>query len=193
MLLGARDDGGECPVEPIEDQRSRLADLERERGVDDVGGGEAVVEPAALLAQPLGMQPLGHGVDEGRGVVVEGRLELGDPLRRGRCRVLEQCAGGVRRHDPELGPGRRRGELDLEPGPQLALVRPDPGHGRAGVAGDHCLQSRALPRRRRGARLPLRGIALGVEDPQRELGGVARVVDSDRGDRNARGHLRDRE
>ena len=62
---------------PVEDQRARLADLQRERGVDDVGGREAVVEPAALLAELLG-----DGVDEGGGVVVERRLELGDPLRR---------------------------------------------------------------------------------------------------------------
>jgi hypothetical protein len=30
----------------------------------------------------LGAEPLRDGVDEGGGVVVEGRLELGDPLRR---------------------------------------------------------------------------------------------------------------
>ena len=76
MLLGARDDGGERAVEALEDERAGLADLERERGVDDVGGGEPVVEPAALLAELLG-----DGVDEGGGVVVERRLELGDPLR----------------------------------------------------------------------------------------------------------------
>ena len=77
VLLGARRDDGEGAVEAREDQRARLADLQRERRVDDVGGGEAVVEPAALLAELLG-----DGVDEGGGVVVERRLELGDPLRR---------------------------------------------------------------------------------------------------------------
>ena len=46
-----------------------------ERGVDDVGRGEPVVEPAALLAELLG-----DGVDERGGVVVERRLELGDAL-----------------------------------------------------------------------------------------------------------------
>ena len=138
MLLGARDDGGERAVDPLEDEGARLADLERERRVDDVGGGEAVVEPAALVAELLG-----DGVDEGGGVVVERRLELGDPLRRRRRGLLLERRGGLRRHDPELGPGGGRGQLDLEPGPQLALVRPDPGHGRAGVAGDHCIQSRA--------------------------------------------------
>ena len=134
VLLGPRDDDGERAVEPVEDQRAGLADLERERRVDDVGGGEAVVEPAALLAELLGDR-----VDEGGGVVVERRLDLGDPLRRRRRGLRLERARGLRGHDAELGPGRRGRELDLEPGRELALVRPDPGHGRAGVAGDHCL------------------------------------------------------
>ena len=86
MLLGARDDDGERAVERLEDERAGLADLERERGVDDVGGGQAVVEPAALLAELLG-----DGVDERRGVVVERRLELGDPLR---ARAARPSPGG---------------------------------------------------------------------------------------------------
>ena len=65
VLLGAGRHDGECAVERGDDQRAGLADLERERGVDDVGGGEAVVEPAAFLAELLG-----HGVDERRRVVV---------------------------------------------------------------------------------------------------------------------------
>ena len=34
VLLGARDDGRERAVEPVEEQRSRLPHLQRERGVD---------------------------------------------------------------------------------------------------------------------------------------------------------------
>ena len=64
-------------VEAAQDQRSGIAELQRERGVDDVGGGEAVVHPAALRAELLG-----DGVDE-RGEVVIGRLlDLGDALGR---------------------------------------------------------------------------------------------------------------
>jgi hypothetical protein len=37
VLLGPDDDGGERPVDLLEDQRARLPDLEREGGVDDVG------------------------------------------------------------------------------------------------------------------------------------------------------------
>ena len=95
------------------------------------------MEPAALLAELLR-----NRVDERRCVVLEHRLELRHALgARGR-RLLRDRAGRSGRDDPELGPGGRRGQLDLEPGPQLALVRPDAGHGRAGVAGDHWTQSR---------------------------------------------------
>ena len=87
VLLGPRRDDGEGAVEAREDQRARLADLQRERRVDDVGGGEAVVEPAALLAELLG-----DGVDEGGGVVVERRLELGDPLRARRVASAMRAA-----------------------------------------------------------------------------------------------------
>src|SRR5579884_2055351 len=143
LLLRAGGDDGEGAVDSLEDQRSRLPDLERERGVDDVGGGEAVVEPAAFLAEPLR-----DGVDERRGVVVERRFELRHALGRRRRRALRERGGRVRRDDAQLRPRGRRGELDLEPRGELALVRPDPGHGRTGVARDHRSQSRA-PRGRR--------------------------------------------
>ena len=132
MLLRAGDDRGERAVEAVHDERAGRADLERECGVDDVRRGEAVVEPAALLAELLG-----DGVDEGGGVVVERRLELGDPLGGRRDGLLLQGPGGLLGHDAELGPGGRRGELHVEPGPQLALVRPDAGHGGTRIAGDH--------------------------------------------------------
>ena len=96
------------------------------------------MEPASLLAEALG-----DGVDERGGVVVERRLDLGDALGRRGGRVRGERRGGVGRHDPELGPGGGRRQLDLEPGRELALVRPDAGHGRAGVAGDHLPQCRA--------------------------------------------------
>ena len=91
VLLGARGDGGEGAVEPGEDQRAGLADLQRERRVDDVGGREAVVEPAALLAELLG-----DGVDEGGGVVVQRRLELGHALG-GSAGSPRRCARPRRR------------------------------------------------------------------------------------------------
>ncbi len=132
MLFSARGHDGERAVEPLEDQPTGLAYLKRERRVDDVRRGEAVMEPAAFFTEPLG-----HGVDEGGGVVVERRLDLRHAVRGGGGRVRLERARRLGGHDPELGPGHNGRELDLEPGREPALVRPDPGHGRAGIARDH--------------------------------------------------------
>ena len=59
------------------------------------------MEPAPLLAELLGDR-----VDEGGGVVVERRLELGDPLGRRRRGVLLERPRGLGGDDAELGPGR---------------------------------------------------------------------------------------
>jgi hypothetical protein len=132
VLVRPGGDGVERAVDAGEQQPPGLLDLERERRVDDVGGGEAVVEPASLLAQ-LG----GHGVDEGGGVVVRPSLQLRDTLGGRRRRALADRRDRVRRDGARLGPALQRGQLDVEPAGELALVRPDGRHGRAGVARDH--------------------------------------------------------
>jgi len=58
---------------------------------------------------PRGRGPPSPRSTEGGCVVVEGRLELGDPLRRRRPGVVSKGAGGVGGDYPELGPGRRCG------------------------------------------------------------------------------------
>ena len=142
MLLGSCVDRGEGALQTREDQCAGFVHLQRESGVDDVGRGQPVVEPAGAFLAEL----FGHGVDEGGSVVMKRCFELGHAFgaRRG-CAGDE--GGGVFGHDSQLGPGRCRGELDLEPRGELPLVRPDPGHGRARVAGDHGLQSRGPARR----------------------------------------------
>src|SRR3972149_5351195 len=54
VLLGPPDDGGKGTADPVENERARLLHGERERGVEDVGRREAVVEPAAFRAQRVG-------------------------------------------------------------------------------------------------------------------------------------------
>ena len=76
VLLGAADHRVDGPVDPAEEELARVLDLQRQRGVDDVGGGQPVVEPAALRPELLG-----DGVDEGGGVVVGRQLDLGDARR----------------------------------------------------------------------------------------------------------------
>ena len=75
VLLGPADDGRRRPVDPLEDQRTCLEDLERQGGVEHIRGGEAVVEPPSVLAQ-LG----GDGVDERGDVVLRPLLDLADEL-----------------------------------------------------------------------------------------------------------------
>ena len=107
-------------VEPGEDQLAGVLDLERERRVDDVRGGEAVVDPATL-----GPELLGDGVDE-RGGVVVGRSARSRRRARRRRRRAGADRGDVGGGDrSELGPAVERGELDLEPARELALLRPD--------------------------------------------------------------------
>ena len=162
VLLRPRDDDGERAVEPSRTSAPASRICKRERGVDDVGGRQPVVEPAALLAELLRDR-----VDERRRVVVEGRLELRDALRSGRpCRlaIARAASAGT---TPSSAQAAVRRELDVEPGPQLALVRPDPGHGRAGIAGDHRVQSRALPGQRFRRRSASRSGGSAPREPRR--------------------------
>src|SRR5262249_30081699 len=79
MLFGPPDDRVEGAVETCEEQLPGVLDLQRERSVDDVGGGEAVVDPAAF-----GAELLGDRVDERGDIVVSRALDLGDALGRRR-------------------------------------------------------------------------------------------------------------
>ena len=123
-----------------EQDRSRLLELQREGGVEDVGGGEAVVDPAAVLADRCG-----DDVDEGGDVVVGDLLALVDGLD-GERGVLAAGARRLLGDDPLLRPGLRRRQLDLEPALELALLGPDLPDLGAGVAGDHRLPSQAVAR-----------------------------------------------
>ena len=88
--------------------------------------------PLALVAQAFG-----YGVDERGEVVVQAALDLGHPSG-GRHVRRRPDPGGQRGGDrAQLGPRVDGGELDVEPELELALVRPDPRHGRSGVARDH--------------------------------------------------------
>src|SRR3954447_6350760 len=132
LLFGARGDKGEGALDPVEDEDAGLLDLQGKGGVDDVGRRQAEMDPAAL-----GAELLRHGVDEGGRVVVGDALDLGDPLGRRHLRPRANRGDIVCGNRTDLGPRLECRELDVAPPRELALVRPDPGHGRAGVARDH--------------------------------------------------------
>ena len=136
VLLRAADDGLLRSVDTVEDERARLAYLERRRRVEDVGRGEPVVEPAAGVPERLGDR-----VHEGGEVVLRALLDLGDTLGRRRHGTVAHLGRRLERHRADLRPGIERRQLDLEPAGELALLRPDELHGRSGVAGDHPTKS----------------------------------------------------
>ena len=73
VLLGARHHGVERPADALEHERSGLLHRDRQGRIENVGRGEAVVEPATVLADALG-----HRIDEGCDVVVRLQLDLGN-------------------------------------------------------------------------------------------------------------------
>ena len=110
--------------------RPGLDQLQRQRRIEHVGGGEPVVDPPSVLADRVG-----DHVDE-RGDVVIGRPL---PLLDGRDRERRPLAASRRRRrrDPSLGrPGVGRSELDLEPAVHTPLVAPDGADLLSRVAGD---------------------------------------------------------
>ena len=114
-----------------DDDLAGLLQLQCQRVVDDVVGGEAVVEPAAGVAD----RRRDH-VDERRHVMTGGPLALLDRLD-GEGRLLAALAG-VRLGDHALlGPGIDGGELHLKERLHASLRRPDGADLLAGVAGDH--------------------------------------------------------
>jgi hypothetical protein len=75
VFLRSPHDRSECELERCEDEQAGLARLQRERRVEDVGGRQAIMEPAAFLAQ-LG----GDRVYERGDVVLRHLLDLRDAL-----------------------------------------------------------------------------------------------------------------
>ena len=161
VLLRARDYGLERALELVEEERARFAHLEREGGVDDIRGGQPVMEPPSRGAE-LGRD----GVDEGGEIVLRLALELRHALRGWRLGAGADLGDGLGRDRAELAPGLEGGELDVEPAREPVLVRPDPSHHGSGVARNHRLQSRASAGRRPGRKIHNLGT---VPSPTRAL------------------------
>ena len=95
------------------------------------------MEPASFRAELLR-----HGVDEGGSVVVGRPLDLGHAFGRGHGDARADRANVAFGDRTNARPALECRQLDVEPAPELALVRPDPRHGRSGVARNHRYDSR---------------------------------------------------
>ncbi len=113
------------------EQHARVADLERERGVEHVARGEPVVDVARV-----GADLLGERGGERDHIVTDALLDLGDARRiDGRLRAdhLERCS----RDQSALRVHLAHRELHREPARVLPLVGEDPDHFGSRVAFDH--------------------------------------------------------
>ena len=132
MFLRAGDDDGEGAFDPVENQPPGVLDLQRQRRVDDVGRREPEMHPPSFRAELLRDR-----VDERGRVVVRDALDLRNSLRRGDLHNGANLGNRIGRDGSDLRPRVECGQFDVQPARELALLRPDPGHGRAGVAGNH--------------------------------------------------------
>ena len=138
--VGAADDWGAFELrgaagEDVGELQDAFADLgggflelEGLGGVYDVGGGEAVVEPAGF-----GADVLGYRGGEGDDVVLDLGFNLVDAVD-GEGGLVADGVGGFLGDDSGFGEGLRGGDFDLEPAAVFIFVGPDAGHLGAGCS-----------------------------------------------------------
>ena len=131
VLERARAQRRERAVAAGEQQDARLADLERQGGIDDVARRHAVVDPARIRSDVL--RDVGQERDH---IVAHLALDLGD------ARHVEPCTRADRSErisgdDAPLGEHLARGQLDPEPRAVPRLLGPDGAHFGSRVALDH--------------------------------------------------------
>ena len=115
------------------DDGGGFSELEGLGGVDDVGGGEAVVEPAGGVGI---CDVLGDGGGEGDYVVSDFGFDLLD-ARDGEAAAIADGVGGDLGHDACGGEGLGSCDFDAEPAAVFVFVGPDAAHLGQRVAGDH--------------------------------------------------------
>jgi hypothetical protein len=116
----------------LTDDFGGLLDLEGLGGVDDVVGGEAVVQPARF-----GAYFFCDGSGEGDDVVLYFGFDLVDTLDV-EGSALADGFSGLRGNDAIFGEDFAGYGLDFKPGGEFTFVAPDAAHGSAGIARDQC-------------------------------------------------------
>ena len=136
------------PVHAFQQQVGGLFQLHGEAGVQHIRGGQALVDETALLADMLGQMG-----EEGDDIMLHLGLDLIDPVDiELDVFCLPDSLDRRLRHHTQLGQLLRRMRLDQVPDLVLVLVRPDGGHFRTGIAGDHRRRSAVHVAEARGMR-----------------------------------------
>ena len=130
--------GGEQGVDIGNEEVGGARQLHVEAGVEHVRGGHALVHEARL-----GPDDLGEVREEGDDVVLGLALDLIDArdVELGVASLSPDFLGGVVRDDAQLGHGRGRVRLDLEPDAETRFGVPDRRHLGTAVALDHRMAS----------------------------------------------------
>ena len=125
MFVGASTNRAHEAVEARQDQVAGFAHLQRLRGVDDVGGGQAEVKPPRG-----GTDMFGHGGGKGDDIVLGDLLDLFD-ARDVEPAAFPNVARGLGGHDTGACHRFGGGRLDLEPGlvPSADRSTSDPSPG----------------------------------------------------------------
>jgi hypothetical protein len=123
---------GEQPLELRKDEVGRAPHLHGQRGVQQIAGRQAEVDPP-----PRGADLLGERLDEGRHIVLGHRFQLPDALRRWGARPRPYGREVALRDPPKLGPSLAGQHLDARPVRELGFLGPHRGHLGERVARDH--------------------------------------------------------
>ena len=127
------------PSRPFEDQVAGLAHLQGLRGVDDVGGRQAEVQPARRRADVLG-----HRGRERDDVVLGDLLDFFD-AGDVEGAALADVARGIGGHDPGAGHRVDCGDFNLQPGFVLAAGRSRCDPSRGGCTAGSSIPNAQLP------------------------------------------------
>ena len=115
----------------LNQQIGRIPQLPRQRGVENVGGGQSLMNPTSSRTHVRS-----HILQESQNIVLRPLLvfmnlpqvELRFPTNRPRI---------FTRNDPPIRHPFTCQNLDLQPARQLGLLRPDRTHFRTGISGNH--------------------------------------------------------
>ena len=143
VLEGAPLQGVQQRVDLARIRSAAPLELDRQRGVEQVRGGQAQVQEPGLLAADL----LDVG-EKGDDVVARDGLDLLDPggvdqpRRAARPRLAASARDRLGRDGADRGHRLGGGELDVQPDAEPGLGREDRRHLGAAVARDHAVLTR---------------------------------------------------